>query len=75
MEIFEETLSVSTTRRSEMVDLTDKIQSVVKKSGINNGDAIIYCPHTTAAITNYKKSLDLNVENDNARAILTRLVK
>jgi len=30
---------------------------------------------TTAAITNYKKSLDLNAQNDNARTILTRLVK
>ena len=30
---------------------------------------------TNAAITNYKKSLELNIENDNARTILTRLVK
>ena len=33
------------------VNITAKIHEAIKKSNTKNGIAIIYCPHTTAAIT------------------------
>jgi secondary thiamine-phosphate synthase enzyme len=51
MKIVKENISVSTKSRNQMIDITSKVQSLVSKSGITNGDAIVYCPHTTAAIT------------------------
>ena len=51
MKIFSDSLSVSTNKRNELVDITDKIQNLVDKAGISDGNVIVFCPHTTAAIT------------------------
>jgi secondary thiamine-phosphate synthase enzyme len=51
MKIVNEVFSISTKERSQMVDITSQIRSAVNKSGITNGDVIVYCPHTTAAVT------------------------
>jgi len=51
MKIVQMDFSVSTRNRCQMIDITGQVGSVVAESGIENGDAIIYCPHTTAAIT------------------------
>jgi secondary thiamine-phosphate synthase enzyme len=51
MKIMQENISVSTKNRNQMIDITSKVHSLVGKSGITNGDVIVYCPHTTAAIT------------------------
>jgi secondary thiamine-phosphate synthase enzyme len=51
MKIVKENISVSTKNRNQLIDITSKVQSLVSKSGITNGDVIVYCPHTTAAIT------------------------
>ena len=45
------TLSIKTTGRSEMIDITSEVQQEVKKSGITDGVCFLYVPHTTAAIT------------------------
>jgi secondary thiamine-phosphate synthase enzyme len=42
---------ISTRQRCEFVDITNEVASVVSKAGIKEGDAIVYCPHTTAGIT------------------------
>jgi secondary thiamine-phosphate synthase enzyme len=34
-----------------MLDITDEVSSIVRQSGISEGGVIVYCPHTTAAIT------------------------
>jgi secondary thiamine-phosphate synthase enzyme len=34
-----------------MLDITAMVQSAVRDSKTKNGNAIVYCPHTTAAIT------------------------
>jgi secondary thiamine-phosphate synthase enzyme len=46
-----ETFKISTKSRSEMVDITGEVQRIVGASGVTEGDAIVYCPHTTAGIT------------------------
>ena len=50
MKIFKEVFSVNTTRRCQMIDITDKVQSALEKTGIDQGQVTVYCPHTTAAI-------------------------
>jgi len=44
-------ISVSTRRREELVDITSSIEDAVRKAGIPSGLCVLYCPHTTAAIT------------------------
>ena len=51
MKIVQKDFRVSTKNRNQMVDITSQVASIVAESGIKAGDAIVYCPHTTAAIT------------------------
>ncbi len=51
MEIINDSFSVRTSRRCEMVDITGQVAQLVRQNGISSGDAIVYCPHTTAGIT------------------------
>ncbi len=44
-------ISVSTRRREELVDITSSVENAVGETGIPSGLCVIYCPHTTAAIT------------------------
>lgn len=46
-----EILSVETSKRVQLIDITDKIKNIVKESGVKNGLCNLYVPHTTAAIT------------------------
>ncbi len=51
MKVFTDSFSVSSRSRNQLIDITDKVQSIAAQSGIKNGDVIVYCPHTTAGIT------------------------
>ncbi len=51
MKTIEKTFSVSSKSRCEMIDITSRVQSAVDSSAVSAGDAIVYCPHTTAAVT------------------------
>ncbi len=44
-------LSVRTSKREELVDITEQVQSVVTRSGVQNGVCWVFVPHTTAAVT------------------------
>ncbi len=63
MRIINETFSISTKQRNQMIDITSQVRSFVSQSGITNGDAIVYCPHTTAAIT-INENADPSVPHD-----------
>ena len=63
MKIVNEVFGVSSKRRNQMIDITSQVGSTVAKSGITNGDAIVYCPHTTAAIT-VNENADPSVPQD-----------
>ncbi len=55
-----EKIPVRTTRRQEFVDLTPKIQEIIRGNSIKTGVIHIYIPHTTAAVTineNYDPSV------------------
>jgi len=63
MKIINETFSISTKQRNQMIDITGQVRSFVSQSGITNGDVIVYCPHTTAAIT-INENADPSVPHD-----------
>lgn len=42
---------VHTQRREQMIDVTREIREAVARSGIQRGRVLVYCPHTTAAVT------------------------
>lgn len=63
MKIIERQFSVRTDRRNEMIDITKQVASVVSESAISNGDVVIYCPHTTAAVT-INENADASVPRD-----------
>ena len=44
-------ISISTKERNELIDITSEVKRIVKESGIQEGLCVVYCPHTTAAIT------------------------
>jgi secondary thiamine-phosphate synthase enzyme len=41
---------VSTSRKNEIIDITDRVSSIVHESGIKEGICLVYAPHATAAI-------------------------
>ncbi len=45
------TMEVLSHQHEECIEITDKVQEKVTLSGVENGIAIIYVPHTTAAVT------------------------
>jgi len=63
MKIVKEDFRVSTKSRNQMIDITSQVRSIINKSGISNGDAIVYCPHTTAGIT-INENADPSVPHD-----------
>jgi secondary thiamine-phosphate synthase enzyme len=63
MKITEQTFSVRTSRRNEMIDITSQVQIIVSDSGIDSGIAIVTCPHTTAGIT-INENADPDVPHD-----------
>ncbi|MCK4572543.1 secondary thiamine-phosphate synthase enzyme YjbQ [candidate division WOR-3 bacterium] len=58
-----EEISVSTSSRNEFVDITDKVTSVVRESGVKDGYILLYVPHTTAAVT-INENYDPSVKRD-----------
>jgi len=63
MKIIQENFQVSTKSRNQMIDITSQVSSIVGESGVTDGDAIVYCPHTTAAIT-INENADPSVPHD-----------
>jgi len=45
-----EEFSVSTTKRKELVDITYKVEDIVRRSGIRQGLCHVFVPHATAAV-------------------------
>jgi len=45
-----DTLVVRTGRRAEAIDITERVQDVVRESGVTSGLCHVYVPHTTAGV-------------------------
>ncbi len=63
MKFVQEEFGVGTRSRNEMIDITSQVQAVVRASGIADGQAVVFCPHTTAAIT-INENADPDVPHD-----------
>lgn len=46
-----EKLDLRTTKRTELIDITQEIQNIVTKSKVKDGVCFIFGPHTTAGLT------------------------
>ncbi|MEK0317420.1 secondary thiamine-phosphate synthase enzyme YjbQ [Cohnella sp. 56] len=64
--LYKEKLRTGT--RDEIVDITRQVASLVGRSGVQEGLAVIYCPHTTAGI-----AINENADPDVKRDVLMRL--
>jgi len=51
------------TPRNNLYNITAQVREAVSKSGISDGTAIVFCPHTTAAIT-INENADPDVVHD-----------
>lgn len=56
-------LSVSTTRREEFVDITAQVAQALREMGLAEGALLVYSPHTTAGIT-INEGADPDVRRD-----------
>jgi len=65
-------ITVKTTGKTQMVDITEDIQNAVQARGITGGLCFIYVPHTTAAVT-INESADPSVKED-ILMILNRVI-
>ncbi len=65
-------INVRSSQRSEFIDITEKINEVIKETGVLSGICYVYVPHTTAAVT-INEGADPSVHRDIQNA-LTRLV-
>jgi len=61
-------LTIQTTARCEMIDITDRVAALVKKSGLQEGICRLFVPPTTAAVT-----INENADPDVPRDILAAL--
>jgi secondary thiamine-phosphate synthase enzyme len=55
--------TVPTKARSQMIDVTSRVQSLITKASVSDGYVIVYCPHTTAAMT-INENADPDVQHD-----------
>jgi secondary thiamine-phosphate synthase enzyme len=57
------TETVKTSERNQIVDITPAVRRLVQKNNLRDGMAIVYVPHTTAAVT-INENADPDVKSD-----------
>lgn len=60
----QEEITLSTSKKQELIDITDKINAIIKKSKIKNGLCNVFAAHATAAIIineNYDPNICLDL--------------
>ncbi|PMP84070.1 MAG: hypothetical protein C0175_00715 [Caldisericum exile] len=58
-----EIINLRTSKREEMLEITDRVQEIVKNSKVKSGLCVVYIPHTTASIT-INENADPSVKKD-----------
>lgn len=61
---------IQTKQKNQMLDITVIVKQAIEKSNIRDGLCLVYCPHTTAAIT-----INENADPDVTKDILNGLNK
>ena len=62
------TFTIDSRQRVELIDITTEVRAAIRSSGIAEGLAVVYTPHTTAAVT-----INENADPDVARDLVTAL--
>jgi secondary thiamine-phosphate synthase enzyme len=58
-----DTFTVQTRQRNQFVEITDQLRHSLAQAGLREGFGVVYCPHTTAAIT-INENADPDVVHD-----------
>jgi len=58
-----ETITISTHKREDLIDITQRVQETVTRSGINEGLCNIFVPHATSGII-VNENYDPNIIDD-----------
>jgi secondary thiamine-phosphate synthase enzyme len=66
------TLQVKTSRRTQLVDISSEVETIVRETGIHSGVCYVYVPHTTAGVI-INEHADPDVASDVA-ALFDRLI-
>ena len=64
--------AVNTKTRTEFIDISSKIEDIVTDTNIKEGTCVVFCPHTTAAITineNADPAVREDIENYLSKAV------
>lgn len=58
MKIYKEKIDFKSTTQLEFVDLTDRVEDIVERSGIRQGQVLVFAQHTTLGIViNHNESM------------------
>ena len=60
--------TIQTRRRTEMIDVTDRVERAIRQNDVSSGLVVVFVEHTTAAIT-IQENADPDVQHD----LLTKL--
>ncbi|MEZ0394441.1 MAG: secondary thiamine-phosphate synthase enzyme YjbQ [Desulfurococcaceae archaeon] len=50
MKVYHESFAIQTSKRMELVDITQRVEEAVRRSGVREGLALVFVPHATAAV-------------------------
>jgi secondary thiamine-phosphate synthase enzyme len=51
MKIIQEKVELKSEKSIDLIDVTNEVDDIVHKSGIKNGQVLVFSPHTTAGLT------------------------
>lgn len=56
-------IEIKSAKKNEFIDITSQVKEAARESKVKNGICIIFCPHTTAALT-INENADPSVQKD-----------
>lgn len=58
MKIYKERINLESKTQIEFLDITDRVQEIIERSGVREGQVVIYVPHTTMGVAiNHNESM------------------
>ncbi|MHA1237728.1 MAG: secondary thiamine-phosphate synthase enzyme YjbQ [Candidatus Odinarchaeia archaeon] len=65
MKVYTDSFKFNTAGEIQIINITQEVEEIVKKSGIKTGIAVVYAPHATGIIglTEYESALIKDIKN------------
>lgn len=58
MKIYKERIELESKTQIQFMDITDQVQEIIDRSGVREGQVLVYVPHTTMGVTiNHNESM------------------